>query len=140
MKRFLIFLIGATLLTSTPTLKSEAQVQAARSYASYLGALDTLTDADTTTYTVSVNGKKTNISFQTNITKISGTVAGTIKIYGSVDGTNYATTALTSITITDASVNHATVYTVNGYQKYKYEIITSGTQSCSQRTYLLYRE
>lgn len=132
--------LGAFLVFGM-TQKANSQVQARTNYAAYLSATnDTLTNADTTTYTVSVTGKKSTISFQTNITKISGTVGGTIKIYGSVDGTNYATTALTTINLTDASANHATVYTSNGYQKYRYQIITSGTQACWQKTYVLYRE
>lgn len=139
MKKYLFFLfIGLSFLISNTT---NAQVSVQRSYAGWLGALDTLTNADTTTYTVGIAGSKSNITFQTNVLKISGTVAGTIKVYGSADGgTNYVTTALTSVTITDGSVNYSIPYTVNSYDHYKVQIITSGTQACSQRTRLLYRE
>jgi hypothetical protein len=110
------------------------QTSQAQSHDSYLGALDTLTNADTTTYEVTITGNKHCISFQTNVTKISGTVAGTINVYGSVDGTNYITTAIaTAITITDASQVRSFTFSNNAYKKYKLQIITSGTQSCSQR-------
>lgn len=114
-------------------------VSKAQSYNSYLGPLDTLTNAQSKTYTVTVTGAKHCVSFQTNILKISGTVAGTIKVYGSVDGVNYGTTPITTNTLTDASVNWLTVYTSNSYVKYQYVVATTGTSVISERTYLLYR-
>jgi len=109
-------------------------------YEGYLGALDTLTNADTTTYEVTITGPKHVISFQCNVLKISGTVAGKFDIYGSVDGVNYETAlAAASVTKTDASANYVISFTSNKYKKYKILSISSGTNSHSQRVYLLYR-
>lgn len=124
----------STLVLMFSLARGQSAVQTA------LGALDTLTNADTTTYTVTVSGAKSTLAFQTNVTKISGTVAGTIKVYGSLDGTNYITTAVTIVTVTDASVNYGITYTSSPYVKYKVQIITSGTQSCSQRTWMVWRK
>lgn len=139
MKSFIaIAAVAVCLFTASP--KVSAQVTVKNNYASYLATLDTLTNADTTTYTVEVKGRKSTVSFSTDITKISGTVAGTIKIYGSVNGTTFLTTELTSLTITNASTNLGVVYTSNGYQKYKVVLINASGGVCSQRTYLLYKE
>jgi len=129
----LIGIIGVLLMLAFIPQQSNAQ-------SGYLGALDTLTNADTTTYTVTVTGTRSIISFGTNVTRISGTVAGTIKLYGSVDGTNYTTHAVDSLALSNSSVNFLPLkLTSNPYQKYKLTIITSGTQACSQRTYLIQR-
>lgn len=132
----LIGIIGVLLMLAMIPQQGQAQ-----NYGAYLGALDTLTNADTTTYTVTVSGSKSIISFGTNVTRISGTVAGTVKLYGSVDGTNYTTYAVDSLALSNSSVNFLPLkLTSNPYQKYKLTIITSGTQVCSQRTYLIYRQ
>lgn len=120
--------------------KAAAQVQTTDDYAAYLGVLDTLTNTDTTTYIVTVRGPKHNISFQCNVLKISGTVAGKFDIYGSVDGVNYETAlAASSVTKTDASANYVISFSSNKYQKYKVLSISSGTNTHSQRVYMLYR-
>ena len=119
---------------------ADAQVQVGRAYAGYLGVKDTLTNADTTVYTVTVPGAKTNISFQCNVIKLTGTVAGKFDIYGSVDGVTYETAlAATSVTKTDATANYVISFSSNKYQKYKVYSISSGTNTHSQRVYVLYR-
>lgn len=140
MKKFLqIFLFSAILLVGL-SKESHAQLPSGN-YSGYLGALDTLTNADTTTYTVNITGNRHCITFSTKVTKISGTVAGTIKIYGSSDGgVTYLTTPLTTINLTDASANLGVSYTSNGYDYYKVQLISSGTCSLSQRTSLLTRK
>lgn len=114
--------------------------QAQTSYEGYLAALDTLTNADSHSDTVTITGNKHCISFQSRLLKISGTVAGTVNIYGSLDGTNFGTTALTTINLTDASAVWNASYTYNGYKKYRIVTATTGTSSASVRHYLLYRK
>lgn len=139
MKKFLAIMVIAAIAFAVPN-RAQAQVQGSDDYAAYLGALDTLTNTDTATYVVSIKGAKHCISIGDNVTKISGTVASSIKVYGSIDGVTYLPTALTTVTVTDASVNYGIVYTNNAYQKYKIQLITAGTQSFSHRPYLMYRK
>lgn len=139
MKKFLIIAFIGVLAFVSPN-KASAQVQTSDNYASYLGVLDTMTNVDTATYVVAIQGAKSCISIGENVIKISGTVASTIKVFGSIDGVTYLPTALTSVTVTDASVNYGILYTYNGYQKYKIQLITAGTQSFSHRPFLLYRK
>lgn len=109
-------------------------------YEGYLGVKDTLTNADTTTYEVTITGPKHVISFQCDVTKLTGTVAGKFDIYGSVDGVTYETAlAATSVTKTDASANYVISFTTNKYKKYKILSISSGTNTHAQRVYMLYR-
>lgn len=108
------------------------------SFANYLGVKDTLIDADTTQYVVSIPGNKT-ISLQCNVIKISGTVAGKLDIYGSVDGTTYETAlAVTSVTKTDATANYVVKIPINYYKKLKILSISSGTNHHSQRIWMRY--
>lgn len=139
MKKIILSIAIAFCVAAAP-VNTQAQTGTG-DYAGYLAALDTMTNADTATYEVTVTGAKASVAFQVNTTKISGTLGGKINIYGSVDGTNYLTTALSSeITITDASQVRGFVYSYNAYKKYKIVVITSGTQSSSHRVYALYRK
>lgn len=134
----IIFLFCLTLTMFTlPSVTNKAQAQDAEGW---FAALDTLTNADTTTYDLTVTGAKHNVSFQTNVLKISGTVGGTINVYGSVDGTNFLTTAIaTQITITNGSANYGFTFGDNRYKKYRIVIINATGGVCSQRTRYMYR-
>ena len=131
------------LMTSLLFIKPvKAQVQLSRNYAAYLGVLDTLTNADTTTYTVSIVGLKNHLAIQADVTKISGTVSAKMYIYGSINGTTYITTPIDSISTgnTTGLVSYKYTTTSVPYQKLKLQWLSTATQSLSQRTYLLYRE
>lgn len=104
------------------------------------GYLDTLSNTDTTFYTVAVSGKKHAISFQVDVLKISGTVAGSLRLEGSVNGTTYETALVVSaVTVNDASANYVIKLTNNAYKKYRLAVVSSGTNTASNRLYLLYR-
>jgi hypothetical protein len=140
MKKFLAIVAIACVAFTAPN-RVQAQVQTNDDYAGYLGALDTLTNTDTTEYIVSIKGAKHIISFQVNVLKLTGTVAGKFDIQGSVDGVNYETAlAASSVTKTDASANYVVTFTNNKYQKYRIRSISSGTNTHSQRVYMLYRK
>lgn len=137
-----LILLGAVAFVIAAATPEKAVAQTGTGdYAGYLAALDTMNNADTATYEVTVTGKKHCVSFEIDITKISGTLGGTLNIYGSVNGTGYLTTPIASeVTITNASQNRGFVFTSNAYVKYKLVLITSGTQSSSHRPYVLYRK
>lgn len=100
-------------------------------------AQDTLTNSAADTLTLSVKGEKNAVTFQYNITKISGTVAGTIKVYGSIDETKYA--LLNTYTLTDASAIASYSMSYNGYSKYRLIIATTGSQASAYEIWALYR-
>lgn len=106
-----------------------------------VGWKDTLTDADTTFYTVTISGPKDVISFQVDVLKLTGTVAGSLRLEGSVNGSTWETALVVSaVTITDASVNYVIDLTNNAYKKYRLAVVGSGTNTMSNRCYLLYRK
>lgn len=140
MKKIAIYCLSILLVLSAGAIKSEAQVQTRDNYAAYLGSLDTLTNADTTTYIVAVSGNKAHFAVQADVLKISGTVNAKMYAYGSINGTTYLTSPIDSISLSDASRNYKMVLTSVPYQKIKLQWLSTATQSFSQRTYLLYRK
>jgi hypothetical protein len=113
-------------------------ISQAQGYNAKIGTDTTLAVAGTKTYSVTLPGGKANIAFQTNVTKNSGTVAGTIVLKGSCDGgTNYAT--LATHTLTDASAVWLDTYNYNPCGKYQVIVTTTGTSSTTWQCWLLYR-
>lgn len=81
---------------------------------------------------------------QVNVTKISGTVAGTIKLQGSLDGTNFADvvttgtqTAITAVTAADASRSYVIYIDRNPYTHYRVTWTGSGTMAASFKAKVL---
>ncbi len=109
----------------------------AQNYNAKIDGLDTLTDATSNTTTITISGKKSSVGFQVNATKISGTVAGTVKYYGSKDGTNYE--LLETDNLTDATNVYGYSASYNGFTKYRIIVTTTGTQSSSYTVWALYR-
>jgi hypothetical protein len=136
MKKFILLLVAIIGYF----VSSHAQMTVNRSYGAFLGVLDTLTNADATSYTTTISGNKTVITYQVHVLKISGTVAGSIKLYISADGTNWPAAASDSLTLADASGNYQIRRTANSGVKHKITVATTGTSSTSQRTYLFYRD
>ncbi|CAL7961476.1 conserved exported hypothetical protein [Gammaproteobacteria bacterium] len=138
----LIILAMVFIVSLLQTKPVTAQVNISRNYAAFLGVLDTLTNADTTTYIVSITGKKAHLAVSADVTKITGTVSAKMYVYGSVNGTTYITTPIDSLVTSDNTGLTTYKYTMSDvpYQKLKFQWRSTATQSLSQRTYLLYRE
>jgi hypothetical protein len=135
MKKVILLLVCFAALA----VSAFSQVSVGRSYGAFLGVLDTLTNADATSYTTTIPGEKTTITYQVHVLKISGTIAGSIKLYISADGTNFPAAASDSLTLADANGNYQIRRTYNAGVKHKITVATTGTSSASQRTYLFYR-
>ena len=101
----------------------------------------TLTNAQTDSTVVTIPGSRSAVTFKYDITKTSGTIAGTIVL-------QYKVTALGSekwytyntYTLTDASVNTAISLPNNPALIWKVLAVTSGTSVSTHRYYLLYRK
>jgi hypothetical protein len=101
------------------------------------GTGDTLTDAGTDFVVQQVQGTYKHISVQAVFTKISGTVAGTGILYGSVDGTNYVQLNTDTLTMTNQTTNTKIwVLTNANYMYYKIVYLGSGTMSGVVKGYL----
>jgi hypothetical protein len=104
-------------------------------------AIDTVSDTGTETWTLKVPGTQQTVAVQFVATKISGTVAGTVTLQGSLNGSSWATVPSQSpFTATNvASQNTVWQMTGSGFLYYRVTWTGTGTMSASARAYLLAR-
>ena len=117
-----------------------SQVSAPKTYGAYLGVKDTLTNAQASSKTTTIPGNKTAITYQVEFLKLTGTVAGTIKLYISADGTNWPAAAADSLTLTDNSGVYQLRRTYNAGVAHRITVATTGTSTASERVYLFWRQ
>lgn len=140
-KMFIILLMAFALLAVPAKTQAQTSVLTTLKNAlSPYAALDTVTNTGTGTLTsVRVNGPGDNVTIVVVCTKISGTVAGTITIQGSLDGTNYkaipTVETQTSITTATALDVASQVFTwrlaSSPYLYYRVSWTGSGTMAAS---------
>jgi len=108
----------------------------------YSTKLDTVDNTGADTFRCAVTGL-CNVHFQFDVTKINGTLGGTIKVFGSKDGgLNYGA-ALNTYTVTDGSqISQYDINSGNGnpYTHYMVVWAGTGTMSGSWKGYLLIRK
>lgn len=66
-------------------------------------ALDTVTNTATKYVGIQINGAAEQLSFVATVTKLTGTVGGTVSLLGSIDGTNFGKADTTTYTPTDVA-------------------------------------
>ena len=150
----LLIVVLSTVALTAPafTFKAEAQISLAEKDPA--GATSTVnTNADTSYHTVELGGQNNNfewLTFTIKGTKTSGTVAGTVTIWGSNDNSRWyavygaSTSALadtvTTQNLTDASVDLQFIVNKTRYRYYRIRVITTGTQVSSYDCLLLGRK
>jgi len=133
MKKFLI--LAALLIGFT----AQAQLRDLKSI--YSLTSDTVTNTGTVYLSTPVKmgpGTSASTTIWVAVTKISGTVGGTISLLGSLDGTNYKAlntmgtqTAMATITATDASNTYHWYLTGSPFQYYRVSWTGTGTMAAS---------
>ena len=102
---------------------------------SYGNTLDTVVStASKVTTPFRVANWKTGVTAQVIVTKISGTVGGSIGLYGSMDGTNWSLVGSAS-TPSDASANYSFNSTVAWYY-WQLKYTGASGQSASMKSYI----
>lgn len=146
MKKILILVFA--LIASIASVDAQSYGQGALTFYNPLNTAgvypesDTVTNAATnyiTTRTASTNaGPGIQTTVVVNITKISGTVGGTITLQGSLDGTTYTAlttqetaTALATLTAADATATRTWRIIGNPYRYYRVSWTGTGTMSAS---------
>jgi hypothetical protein len=88
---------------------------------------DSLLNTTPVNLTMAVRGSYDHAVFQLVVTKVSGTVAGNAKLYGSVDGTNYALirAAADSLALTDVTTN-SKIWEMDSIKYPYYKIVATG--------------
>lgn len=118
MKRCILFLLAALVITAS----AQAQISSTKTS-------DTVATATTTylTYTSLNSGVK---SFQVVVTKISGTLAGTCLLQGTLDGTNWTNVNTDTLTLANSTTNQKTWLLAGTYYKsYRVAVTNTGTNS-----------
>ena len=134
-KIFSILIIACLALTAAQAQQAPKLVTTT----SYGNTLDTVTNTATKVTTATKVGSwyaNASVQAQVIVTKISGTVGGTLGLYGSMDGTNW-TLCETATTPSDASANYF-ISTTKRYFYYRISWAGTGTMSASIKTYFLY--
>lgn len=104
---------------------------------------DTTTNTATSYIGLGLAAWYNTVTIQSVVTKISGTVAGTVTLQGSIDGTNYVTVNssyadVTSYSPTDvATSSKLFVVTGSPYRYYRLSYAGAGTMSASHKGYVL---
>lgn len=100
----------------------------------------TMTNSTAVTATLQTNATSENVSIQAVVTKSTGTVAGTVAVSASLDGTNYValTAASNTLALTDQTTNTAIFpQTKNNYLYYKVTFTGAGTMVATPSASLL---
>lgn len=96
-----------------------------------------VTNSGTGACSLQVQGNYQQVTVQAVVTKLSGTVAGTVICYGSVDGTNYQAIGADTLTNANQATNQKFfVFTGNKYMYYKLICTGSGTMSANISGYV----
>jgi len=97
-----------------------ASAQVTQMTSRYSNTTDTVANTDTKYMYITVTASHENVSIQPVITKVSGTVAGTYFVQGSLDGTNYVSDIVTTDSVTATNVTTNTKIWVLDSKAYKY--------------------
>jgi hypothetical protein len=141
------FLFIAVLLIAASAFNIETKAQSKTLLSPYTLSSDTVTNTGTAYLTVRASQNNTSYTtVQVVVTKISGTVGGTISLQGSVDGSSYKAlnteetqTALATITAADASGVYHWRLRGNPFQYYRVSWTGTGTMAASFTSQLLHR-
>jgi hypothetical protein len=152
MKKFLfiscmLFIASAIVPSLSRTNAAQAQIVTTLTPTA---ADDTLTNGDTANIYISTGLGSTTTAVADNIsrsieilvTKLSGTAAGSVKLQGTVDGTNWVTISTDTLTNTTSNVFVYNMRASSGdllYKQYRAQVITSGTVSAIPKVYYLRR-
>lgn len=138
-----IFVLVATLMIA---FSLPAKSQTANTLKDMLSSpthvpTDTVTNTGVKYQIAAVAGYQDVITIQTVITKISGTVAGTVIIQGSLDGVNYTTIGTDSLTATDVATQSKS-WSVNpsSFTHYRVSYTGAGTMSAKINSKILWRK
>lgn len=119
---------------------SFAMVNAQRATLMPLVAGDTIVNTGTVAKIFTATAGYSGAAVQVVLSKISGTGAGTVQLYGSLDGTNY-TAIGSAYTITDVATQSQVFYVTAPLAVYIKVLATgSGTESVKMRTYYVERK
>jgi len=127
MKKLLLIALAATLSTVCVKAQNSVQPEWLRPERVVYPS-DTTTNADTNYVTIKSVGSNLK-SIQATVTKVSGTVGGTVILQGTVDGIGWVNVNTDTLTLSDQATNSKVwLITSTSYNSYRVQYKTSGTQ------------
>lgn len=126
MKKVIMLAVVALAFVSLPKVKAQTAMTNPNGY-----ALDTASQAAAEGPSLEVKGYQATMSIQLPVTKISGTIAGSVKWQGSNNGTTWYT--ISSDTLTDATNVYGYSEAPKKWAQYKALITQTGTSSLSYK-------
>ncbi|HEY4288265.1 MAG TPA: hypothetical protein VGN00_14270 [Puia sp.] len=138
MRKFVLSLFIAAIAFFSPPLQSQAQVSLISTGNSL--AKDTVSGTGVKILATRVPGYQATVGIQVNVTKISGTLAGTILPVASIDGVTYFPAGSGTFTATDVTSQGVLFAPPLGYLYYGVQWTGTGTMSGSITAKLLARK
>lgn len=144
MKKLLTFGVGLVLCLSV-TFSASAQTAANKLLSSNTAALNRLIDTVTNTgvkyqLTGVISGYADILTVQAVITKVSGTVAGSLILQGTLDGVNYITIGSAATPTDVATQSFSFPLTSHPYIQYRLSYTGAGTMSAKISSYWIARK
>ena len=118
---------------------SYGQLVISGDFADQVGTTRTLANATADTINLQITKARPTLVFKYDITKNSGTVAGTIVVQGRVKTTDSWAT-VNSYTLTDATATQSVALTANNYVYYRIITAPTGTQNSTHSKYVVARQ
>jgi hypothetical protein len=134
MRKFIVLMVLAVAAFTITPVK-------AQDFAGRIKGPTTINTASTDTALVTISGSRSAIAFKYDISKTSGTVAGTIVLQAklsTVTGEQWAT--LDTYTLTDATATKFVTYAYNPALYYRIITTITGTSVTVHNKYVLYRK
>lgn len=139
-KAICAFMIGVTLTCLLLTNVTKAQTNAATQMTP---ALDTITNVDTSYLILRLPGAKNILTAQLDVTKISGTTAGSATLQGSLTGVASSYNDIKgadTLTLTNVSRSYHWVQPRSNFLYYRIRTLSTGTHSTQLKGFILNRE
>ena len=133
MKKFLVLLFLIASLTVSAQFSTGVRLPIATTDSMEVGQL-------TVTKYITLGSGYSTVSIQPTVTEFSGTTAGKVKLYGSIDAVNYV--QLDSLVLADVTTVQTKIWNItpNKYAKYKIEGVGVGTMNAVLRVWYLARK
>lgn len=106
-------------------------------------ALDTITNTDTANLILRIPGSNNVLTFQLDVTKMTGTTAGTATVQGSLTGVASSYKDIEgsdTLTITNATTSYYWELPRSNYLYYKVKVLSTGTHTSQVKALALYRQ
>lgn len=144
MKKLLSLISGVAICLTLAFSTAHAQSGYLQAADGNVKTADTIANAGTAFLSIGISGYQNVVSIQPLVTKISGTTAGTLRLFGSLDGTNYTRINATtdSLVLTNVAGVQTKIFVVpnSPYSYYRVQVTGSGTQSTKVQAFAIWRK